>query len=294
MTICRRLLLEPLVQFLVIGVVVFLAWSWFDRSPREADRRVIDVSSGRVAQLYETFTRAWQRPPTPQEFNGLIDAFVKEEIFYREGTKMGLDRDDTIFRRRMQQKMEFLMEPGEAELNATEAELQAYLKENAGEFRIPVRVAFRQIFLDRGKHGQSFDQDLVDLLASLQAGEGSETPPDLGDPSLLPAKVPLTRLDQIAGAFGGEYAEALAAAPSGRWAGPLISSFGHHLVFVEERTDAREPALGEVRDAVLREWQAAKRRTIAEERYRALRANYDVTVALPGEKGTFIVGASSD
>ena len=132
MTVVRRFLSEPLVQFLLIGVVVFAAWSARRPLAAEADRQVIEVGPGRIAQLVETFSRTWQRPPTPRELNGLIEAFVKEEIFYREGREIGLDQNDTVFRRRLQQKMEFLIEPREEELNPTDGELQTYLGENAG------------------------------------------------------------------------------------------------------------------------------------------------------------------
>ncbi|MDQ6438169.1 hypothetical protein RB623_29295 [Mesorhizobium sp. LHD-90] len=107
MSFLRRFLAEPLVQFLVIGIALF-GYTAVDRSPSEADRQMIEVGPGRIAQLFGTFSLTWQRAPNPEELNGLVEAFVKEGIFYREGTKMGLDRDDTVYRRRMQQKMEFL------------------------------------------------------------------------------------------------------------------------------------------------------------------------------------------
>lgn len=286
MSFLRRFLAEPLVQFLLIGVAVFGFYTAIDRSPAQADRQVIEVGPGRVAQLFETFSRTWQRPPTPEELNGLVEAFVQEEIFYREGTKMGLDRDDTVFRRRMQQKMEFLMEPGEAELDPSEAELRAYLKDNAEGFRVPARLAFRQIFLDPSKRGEGVQQDAEALLAALEVDEGGPDPADAGDPTLLPHTVRLIRADQIESDFGRQFVEELSRAEAGRWVGPIRSTYGLHLVFIDERAPARDPELDEVRDVVLREWQAGKRRRIAEERYREMRANYEVIVTPPGEETT--------
>jgi hypothetical protein len=290
----RQILSEPLVHFLIIGAVVFGAWSALDRSPRDSDAQVIEVGPGRIAQLYQMFSRTWQRPPTPLELNGLVEAFVKEEIFYREGARMGLDRDDTVIRRRMQQKMEFLIEPRDAELNPSDEELRAYLAENAAAFHVPVRIAFRQVFFDPTRHGDTLKADIARLLAAIEADESGEVPKDAGDPTLLPPAMPLMRTDQIAANFGTEFAEALAVAPAGRWTGPLTSTFGHHLVFVDERTEKRDPSLDEVRDPVLREWQSAKRRTIADERYGALRANYEVIVTLPDDDRTSTVDADHD
>ncbi|WP_353646090.1 peptidylprolyl isomerase [Mesorhizobium sp. WSM2239] len=290
----RQLLSEPLIHFLIIGVAVFGVWSVLDRSPRDSDPRVIEVGPGRIAQLYETFSRTWQRPPTPLELNGLIEAFVKEEIFYREGARMGLDRDDTVIRRRMQQKMEFLFEPSEAELNPSDEELRAYIAENAATFHVPVRIAFRQVFFDPTRHGETLKTDIDRLLAAIEADESGEVPTGAGDPTLLPPAMPLMETDKIAANFGAEFAEALIAAPAGRWTGPLTSTFGQHLVFVDDRTEKRDPTLDEVRDLVLREWQSAKRRTIADERYGAMRADYRVIVTLPGDDTTSTDGADRD
>jgi hypothetical protein len=289
----RRLVSEPLIQFLVIGAFVFGAWSLVGRSPREADRQTIEVGPGRIAQLSVIFSRTWQRPPTPEELNGLIEAFVKEEILYREGTRMGLDQDDTIFRRRMQQKMEFLMESAEAEPDATEEELQAYLTANAAVFHVPAHVAFRQIYLDAAKRGDAAMEDAAALLADIQSDASGGIPQDAGDPTLLPQTVPLMRIDQIGSNFGRRFAAALASAEVGRWTGPHVSSFGLPLVFVEERTPARDPGLDAIRDLVLREWRSERRRAIAEERYQALRTNYDVTVTLPPAQTTSVTSKNS-
>ena len=110
----RRLIREPLFHFMVIGAVIFAVHAYRTAGQQsEVSRDRILVTPGRVAQLAQVFAKTWQRPPTPQELNGLIQAFVKEEVYYREAVKLGLDRDDTLIRRRMQQKMEFLSEPGE-------------------------------------------------------------------------------------------------------------------------------------------------------------------------------------
>ena len=118
MTMLRKILVEPLFQFLVIGTAIFFAYTTLHGRTSEPTADTIVVSAGQVEQIFEIFSRTWQRPPTADELRHLVDAHVKEEIFYREGTKLGLDKNDTVFRRRMQQKMEFLIEPSAAELDS--------------------------------------------------------------------------------------------------------------------------------------------------------------------------------
>jgi len=282
MKFLRRIFGEPLVQFLIIGAVVSGFYALVDGGPSEdARRQTIEVGPGRVAQLHETFSRTWQRPPTKDELEGLINAFIKEEIFYREGRAMGLDQDDTVFRRRLQQKMEFLMEPSAAELTASDTELQAFLESRPDLFKLSAQVAFRQIFFDPAKRGDAATNDAKAELVRLNANAAD--PAQTGDPTLLPHAMPSTATDQIARSFGDEFASQLLSIEQGTWSGPVHSTFGLHLIYVEERLAARDATLDEVREVVLREWQSDKRRSIAEERYQALRKNYDVTVTLPAE-----------
>ncbi|MCX2721737.1 peptidylprolyl isomerase [Roseibium salinum] len=280
MNVMRRILGEPLVQFLLIGLAVFGVYGFAAGWPQSSDpdERTIEVGPGRVSQLHDTFERTRQRPPTREELNGLIEAFVREEVYYREGRKIGLDHDDTLLRRRMQQKMEFLIEPSAAELSPSDAELEAHLQQNAADFRVPAAIAFRQVFLDPAKHGADFQKDAAELLARLEEGT---SPEEAGDPTLLPPGLPMTSVDRIARHFGPEFAEALADAETGRWIGPIPSAFGSHLVLIEERQETHDPKLTDVRDTVFEHWLSAKRRNLIEERYRALRDLYEISVLMP-------------
>lgn len=271
-----RLAREPMIQFLAIGAVVFGLYSFATAgSGPEPDDPVIRVTAGRLDQLTEIFTRTWQRPPTREELSGLVDAYVKEEVFYREGRKLGLDRDDTVVRRRLQQKMEFLLEPPAAELEADDATLGAWLDEHREAFRTAPRLAFSQVFLDPARHADAGARAEI-LLARLQRDDADSL--SLGDRTLLPPEMPLVEIAWVERAFGREFAERLLEVETGGWTGPVRSSYGLHLVRVTEREPAREPGLAEIRDRVLREWQAERRREIAAERYRELLAGYQVIV----------------
>ncbi|NRG17745.1 peptidyl-prolyl cis-trans isomerase [Rhizobiales bacterium] len=285
MDIIRRMLAEPFFQFLTIGAIVFGLYSFIDRGETGHARQTVEVGPGRIAQLYQTFFRTWQRPPTDEEMRGLVDAYVKEEIFYREGRKLGLDRDDTVFRRRLQQKMEFLMEPGASELSPSDEELAKYLKDNREKFRMSERIAFRQIFLNPQKRGGEAEADAAALLNALRSAEGEIDVGRHGDPTLLPQTVPLVTAEQIENTFGKEFAQELSKAEAGIWTGPWRSTYGRHLVRVDQREAARDPALDEIRDVVLREWQADKRRKVAEERYLELKEKYEVKVTWPAPEG---------
>jgi hypothetical protein len=284
MSLLVRAIREPLVQFFLIGAAVFGLYILTADNRPEDLRDTIVVTEGRIQQLAEVFTKTWQRPPTEQELHGLIDAYVKEEVYYREALKLGLDRDDTLIRRRMQQKMEFLTEPGEDLLAADDGGLQAFLDANKDQFRVEPRVAFEQVFINPEKGDEPASARAKQTLAALEAAGPGSVPSDLGDPTLLPAITPLSPLSGIARNFGETFAQKLTDFPEDEWAGPVPSPFGLHLVRVTERVDGYDPPLQEVRKAVEQKWRTQKRDDFQEQEYNRLRAKYDVVVPLGDDR----------
>jgi hypothetical protein len=275
-----RLLREPLLHFLLIGIGLFVLFNVVRGGDTGAPREIV-INEARVEALAESFATTWMRPPTAQELKGLIDDYVAEEIYYREGVAMGLDQDDIVIRRRLRQKMEFISEDAAAAVEPTDAQLQEYLKLHAEKFVEPPRFSFRQLYFSTERRGDAARADAEQLLAALQAGRGPADPAAAGDPTLLPEAMDAASPQQVANSFGTEFVEQLDEAPVGQWAGPLQSGFGLHLVIVDRRDPGALPTLEEIRPIVLREWQAEQRTKSNRAFLEQLRARYDVRVEGP-------------
>ena len=271
----RCWLREPLLHFLAIGAVLVAVSTWVDRNPSSGRER-IEIGPGEIQSLATIFQRTWQRPPTQEELAGLMESRVREEVLYREALKLGLDRDDTVVRRRLQQKMEFVGDELAA-AEPSEAELDAFLAANRERFREPERWSFRQVFVtSEARDGVSRAEA---ILASLRDGDADPT--TVGDATLLqPYHENLTARD-VAGVLSEEFASALGGLPVGGWAGPVRSPYGLHLVEVSAHTPVREPALAEIRPAVRREWQAERSARAKDELYARLRSGYEIKIELP-------------
>lgn len=272
----KRLLKEPLVHFIVLAFVIFAAYGLLNREGTEARGRIV-VTAPKIEQLVSVFAKTWQRPPTADELKGLMDDYVKEEIYVREASALGLDKDDTVIRRRLRLKMEFLNDTVADALAPTDAELAAYLKANAGEFAIDPMLAFQQVFLNPDQHGDKIDQDAASILEVLLTSPATD-PATLGDASLLPAELTFSSKRSIGQTFGADFAEALDRATPVQWTGPIRSAFGLHLIRVLQRKPGRLPALDEVRNAVAREWANARRKELEDRRFEELLKNYEVTI----------------
>ena len=265
---------EPLVHFLFLGLLLFVLYGAV--SPRQGDSedRVI-ISQALVNEIAQAFQATWQRPPTAQELKGLVDSRVREELVYREGVELGLDRDDPVIRRRVAQKLEVLAEESAVQQAPDDAQLEGYLQQNAGRYAQPAVVAFTQVLFDPGRHGAQLEADMRAGLAQLEAGT---SPDQVGDRTQLPGEVSATPVDLLARDFGGEFAQALPGLPVGQWSGPLASGFGAHLVLVSSMTPGRASTLVEVRQAVERDWENEQRQQAKKDYYAKLRKKFDVVI----------------
>ena len=272
----KRLLREPLVHFVLIGALMFL-WSAWQGGFSERANRII-VTRGVIDQQATGFARSWGREPTAVEMKGLIDDHVREEIAVREAQAMGLGRDDTVVRRRLRQKAEFLLVDDIPPPPVSDADVKDWLARHPAAFRGEAQVAFRQVFLRADRRGASWRNDVQALLARLRASGPDAVTGKLGDASMLPAEAPLSPLVEVARTFGSDFADDLMKVDPGQWQGPVESSFGVHLVLVRERSDGTAPELAVVRPLVERELQSERRNAAMQALYARLLAKYDVRI----------------
>jgi hypothetical protein len=271
------LLREPLAHFAALALVIFAAYAVLAPPAQQAPVGSIVVSAGKIEQMAAIFARTWQRPPSPEELKGLIDDYVTEEIYVREALALGLDTDDTVIRRRLRQKMEFMTSADVDALTPTDADLQAYLDTHPDAFSEAPQVGFQQVYLNPDRHPETMDQDAATLLEALRADPKADTSV-LGDASLLPYELPLTSIGSIDRIFGPDIAASVAQAEPGVWTGPVASPYGLHLIRVKTKSPGRIPALAEIRDVVLREWSNAKRQDLEAARLADLLGRYDVRI----------------
>ena len=287
----RDLLKEPLLHFVVIGAALFLWFEWSGGGSGTASQRIV-LSSGQIGHLAAGYAKTWQRAPGDAELKGLIDDWVREEIAVREAMAAGLDRDDTVIRRRLRQKFEFVAEDERSASPPTDDELNAWLELHANAFRIEPRVAFRQVFFSRERRGANVQVDARRNLAKLQSAGTEASIESLGDATMLPQEVDPVPLSEVERAFGAAFAEQVGQLAPGQWTGPVESSFGLHLVLVRERTGGRRPDLAEVRAAVEREFLADRRKRQLAATYERLLAKCRVVIEPP--PGEAAAGARKD
>jgi hypothetical protein len=275
-----RVLKEPLLHFMLIGAALFVGFDLVNRSESGAAAKRIVVSSGRVEQLSRIFGRTWQRPPTAQELKGLIDDFVLEEAYYREGIAMGIDQDDTMIRRRLRQKLEFLTEDAATLTEPSEEELAVYFADHEDQFRMEPTYTFRQIYFNPEHHGDEALAFISEQAGKLRAGQNVD-----GDQTLLPPSYEDVPRRQVNSAFGSGFAENLDELRPHEWSEPILSGLGVHLVQLESRTPGYLPELPEILPQVKREWANRRRQEFRREFDEQLLSDYEVVIEWPEAEG---------
>ena len=252
----KKLISEPLVQFLVLGLFLFIAHGiWSARAQSEASSIVIDMQTrARLAAVYEA---EQSRPPSDEDMRALIISYVQEQALSREAMRAGLDSDDTIITRRLAQKMRFMLEDNAAPSDPGDAVLRPWFDANRADFTVPERRAISHIYLSPQRGG---DIDARAKTAIAQVKASPDTWKSIGDPFMMAREFSPIDRAAMARVFGRDFTASVFELPAttGTWSAPIESAFGLHSVRLDQIRAAKDLEFDDVRGDVLRKWQDAE------------------------------------
>jgi peptidyl-prolyl cis-trans isomerase C len=288
-----RCLREPLFHFMLAGCVLFAGYRALNPAPAEsASAHQIRITEDDVRQMAMGWVAQGRTTPTPQQLESLVDARVREEIFFREAQALGLDRNDTIVRRRLAQKMEFLAEDLAGSADPTRDELRAWYVAHGERFASPARTSFRHLYFSPDRRGARAQDDAAASLAKLRAKPpGAHVAEGMADPFMYQDYYADRSHDEVSRVFGVAFAQALFAQKPGAWLGPIQSGYGWHLVWVDRLAPQQVPAFEEVEPEARRAWVAERRAARKREVFESIRARYEVI--LPPLRAARASGAES-
>jgi len=272
----RTLLREPLLHFLLIGAALFLFYNL--QNEGRIDNERIVINKAQINHLVTLWKKKRQRPPTQIELEGMIQQQIREEVMVREALAMGLEKNDSLIRRRLAQKIEFITSDLAALAEPSEADLSNYLSTHTDEFTLPARLDFVQVYINPEKHEANTQEYINNLRNELsQDGENSDIT-TLGDSLMLEQQHEQVTEHDVTRLFGKEFASKIFTLPVGSWQGPVQSGYGFHLIILSNKTENKLPELEAVREKVRLEWQAQQRQDMDKVFYESLRQRYEITI----------------
>ncbi len=235
----KKLLKEPLLHFLVIGALLFLVFGVLNPSQKENEIVIDDALVSELAAKWE-LTR--DRQPTFEEVHGLIGQYIEQEVLYQEALAMNLDHNDEIVKRRLAQKMEFLSDGLAESLQPTSEILQDYYEKRKSNYQKPPVYTMELVYFSNDDQIKSTNDALVALK--------TQNPQVLGENISLPSKYSEQNATIIARDYGSNFVKALDSIPINKWAGPLVSGYGIHLVNISKKEASRYYSYDEVAEKV--------------------------------------------
>jgi len=269
-----KLIREPLVHFLIgaFFVFVFFAVTGLDRNTEDYSVRLDQAD---VSRLASTWQQNFRRPPAKQELDGLIDQEIREEIYYREALRLGMNVNDAVIRRRLAKKMKFLQSEDGEDDKPTDLVLKKWLDDHPKKYALSSRYDLEQIYL-----GQFNDVDAKRakrMIAQLNAGTAK--PGSIRKPLSLPESIENENEREISRQFGEKFALAIGEQKRGEWTGPVLSGFGLHIIRITAKQPGQMPTLDQVKQAVTNDWRARQTKDREDNAYQKLLQQYDVQVA---------------
>jgi peptidyl-prolyl cis-trans isomerase C len=275
----RRWSREPLLRFLLIGLALFVGYGALHPKPEGTSDNRIVLTPDDLVQMSVMWLAQGRPPPTPEQMQNLIELKVREEVLSREAIVLGLDKDDTIIKRRLAQKMEFLAEGASVDSEPSTDTLKAWFKNNQQRFALLPRISFRHLYFSPDQHGEHTREAAVSALEQVIGKPGDWKGADaLGDPFMYQDHYGDRSFDDMAKLFGLDFARALVNLKTGSWQGPIESGYGWHLVCVDSLAPGRVPAFEEIEPDIKSDWIEAQRTESKRKAYETMRARYQVVL----------------
>lgn len=260
----KRWAREPLLHFLLGGLLLWLLFAW-QGEPADPASRSITVTREDRARMALQWQRMMQRPPTDTELGSLTQTWLREEILYREALRLGLDRNDAVVRKRMANKMDFLATSMAEAERPDDATLQAWLRDHPQRFSKDTRYSFEQRYFEEKQ--------------AAEAALRSDAPREAAQAISLPTQVDEQSASEVERRFGLAFLRGLQELDVSRqWRGPVASGFGWHLIRLTARDAGKVPELESIRSAVETDWRARTLEVRRDRAYQLLRDAYDVTI----------------
>jgi len=271
---------------LILGAAIYGAYGVFGTPEEDFRDTIIMVDSNRIDSMIGEWERRWNRPPSRQEIDGLIQQYIKEAVLYRQAVAMGLNEDDPITRRRMAQKLEFLTSDLSAMQEPAEGELEQFFNDNPDPYREPDTISFSHIFFDPDAREEATLVDAEATLAQLkEKGEPGQEISQLGDRFMLQNYFASATEMDIRRQLGSGFSEVVMELEPGQWHGPILSGYGVHLVYVYDYFEAPAPIFEDVQARILEDWHTQQREQFNAEFLENLKNRYEIVIdELPADR----------
>ena len=246
---------EPLLHFVILGGLLFVADHFI--SGRANDPNIIVVGPEVDAEARQIFKAARNREPSAGELEGLRRVWLDNEILYREGLALKVDKGDQSIRDRVIFKALSIVDANVKLPPFDDKVLHDWFESHRDKYDEPARFDFQEAALS----GDNSEPAVRAFVAALNAG----TPGDAKAGLRVFKGRPLSNLLQ---SYGADFAKLLEASPVGEWRA-IQTKDGWRAIQFNAVTQPKAAAFESLHSVVQQDWTDA---VMAEQRTAAVRA----------------------
>ena len=272
----KKIIREPLLLFILAGVMLFIGYQSFNNYLNK-EENVIVISKSEIFLLEKSFEKQYNRPPSPEEKDAIMQNTIKEMVLYKTALEMGLDIDDQVIRRRMVQKVEFLGNDLIRPPQPSEQDLLTFYEKHKEQYIPEERITITHIFFNPDKHQDATLKDAdkaLQVLSSKSEFDGDVS--GYGDAFMLQNYYSGKSKLEVRNLFGNGFTESVFQLEPGKWHGPVLSGYGTHLVYVHHLEKGKLPVLSAVREQVKTDWMADMQKKLNDKYIEELMSRYEV------------------
>jgi parvulin-like peptidyl-prolyl isomerase len=286
----HRFLKEPLLHFLLLGVGLFIVYSWLNPTASE-DLKRINVTRVDLITFMQYRARAISSDQVEEQLDQmsedqlqqLVDDYVREEAMFREAKALGLDSFDYSAKRRLVQRLEYTLREISTEMALSEDDLQSFYQSHKVNYYKSPEITFTHVFVDSKKidiaRARREAKKTLQQLRQLQLPFHSA--PAYGDRFLYHINYVDKGAEEVASHFGVDFQQQLFSLTEGTfntWQGPFQSQHGFHLVKLARLKQGYQPELNEIRALLVADAEQAKLREVLDTKINDIVRGYSINL----------------
>lgn len=272
----KRLFKEPMVYFCIVGALVYYFYTP-DITDKDLTDSVVQLPGHFVDAQNDKFVQQYQRQPSEEELQSIIDQEVNAEILFREAWRLQLYVGDAVVKKRMIQKMQFLLEEGSATQEVSEEELKAYFLTRQETFSNSHKVDLYHVLFNQSQDAERHLEQLMKAGNAVSSSAKGSVAFPLGNV--------FTQISEkeVAQYFGKDFYESLGLskfdlAKLDQWLGPVQSRYGFHVVKLSNLSKANDVRFSDVRESIRNKLIESTRVASRREAVESIRTRYKVQI----------------
>ena len=267
----KRLFKEPMVYFCIVGALVYYFYTP-EITDKDLTDSVVELPSRFVDAQKDKFVQQYKRQPSEEELQGIIDQEVNAEILFREAWRLQLYVGDAVVKKRMIQKMQFLLEEGSATKDVSEEALSAYFLKHQEGFSNTPKMDLYHILFSQLQHAERHLETLIK--------GGNVAPGSVKGGVAFPLGNVFTQIsgEEIEQHFGIDFYQGLDLTKVDQWQGVVESRYGFHVVKLGHLSKAKNVSFSDVRESIRKKLIETTRMATRRDAMDAIKARYQVEV----------------